>query len=238
MTRIAHVVTTVDSYAGSGHPEVPTGLWLSELSHAWEEFAQKGYEQVILSPRGGACPLEPRSLKVPYDNASARAWRHDEQRMALLESTLRPDQVRAEEIDAIYLTGGHGVMFDFPDDAGLQTLIRDVFERGAVVSSVCHGYCGLLNVRLSDGTLLLEGREITGFSWTEEKLARVAELVPFNAEQAAVERGARYGTGLVPMTPHAVVDGNLVTGQNPTSAQRTARRVIEVLEGAEARREA
>jgi len=122
-------------------------------------------------------------------------------------------------------------MFDFPDSEGLQRITREIFERGAIVSSVCHGYCGLLNTKLSDGTLLVAGRNLTGFAWSEEVLARVDKLVPYNAEAEMKKRGARYEKGLIPFAPHVVVDGRLVTGQNPGSAKATAKKVVAVLEG-------
>ena len=97
--------------------------------------------------------------------------------------------------------------------------------------SVCHGYCGLLNTTLSDGTLLVAGRKLTGFAWSEEVLARVNNLVPYNAEAEMKQRGALYETGLIPFAPYVVVDGHLVTGQNPGSAKATAKKVVAVLDG-------
>ena len=123
------------------------------------------------------------------------------------------------------------VMFDFPDSEGLQRITREIFERGGIVSSVCHGYCGLLNTRLSDGTLLVDGRHLTGFAWSEEVLARVNKLVPYNAEEEMKKRGARYEKGLIPFASYVVVDGRLVTGQNPGSAKATAKKVVSVLQG-------
>lgn len=226
--RILHVVTNVGRYEDPSHR---TGLWLSELTHAWEVFEEHGFEQSIVSPAGGVSPLEPRSLKFPNDDKTAKAWRADPARMALLENTLRPEDIDSADYDAIYFTGGHAVMYDFPNSEGLQRITRELFERGAVVSSVCHGYCGLLNTRLSDGSYLIAGRAMTGFAWREEILARVDKLVPYNAEEKAKERGARYEKGLLPFAPHTVVDGTLVTGQNPGSAKATAKKVTEVLRG-------
>lgn len=224
--RILHVVTNVAHYAD---PSEPTGLWLSELTHAYHAFAAKGWEQRIASPKGGASPLEPRSLKWPNIEATAKAWLADDARMALLSDTAHPDQIDPAAFDAIYFTGGHGVMWDFPDDTGLQRITRDVYERGGIVAAVCHGYCGLLNTKLSDGTLLVAGRRITGFAWTEEVLAGVARKVPYNAEQAMKQRGALYEKALLPFVPKVVVDGRLVTGQNPQSAKATAERVAALL---------
>lgn len=224
--KILTVVTNVAHYENASHA---TGLWLSELTHAWDEFEQAGYRQTLVSPAGGAVPLEPRSLKFPNYDGSAKAWRDDSAKMRLLEDTASPDQIDAAEFDAIYFTGGHAVMYDFLDSAGLQRLTREIFERGGIVSSVCHGYCGLLNTRLSSGDYLIAGREMTGFSWREEVLAGVAKDVPYNAEQIAKERGARYKKALVPLVPYVVVDGRLVTGQNPASAKKTAKKIVELL---------
>ena len=224
--RILHAVSNVAHYDDPSHP---TGLWLSELTHAYDLFEEKGFEQLIVSPQGGVSPLEPRALKWPLLDASARAWLGNERKMALLSNTARPDEIDPAIFDAIYFTGGHAVMWDFPDSAGLQRIARDIYESGGIVSAVCHGYCGLLNVRLSDGSLLVAGRKITGFSWREEVLAGVAKHMPYNAEEEMKRRGARYEKGFLPFLPNAVVDGRLVTGQNPASAKVTAERVSELL---------
>ena len=224
--RIVHVVSNVSHYAD---PSQPTGLWLSELTHAWDIFAVKGYEQRIVSPRGGLSPLEPRALKWPLLDASAKAWLADETRMALLQSTAQPADVDPATVDAIYFTGGHAVMWDFTDSEDLQLLTRAVWEQGRIVSAVCHGYCGLLNVGLSDGSLLVAGRAVTGFSWTEEVLAGVASKMPYNAEAEMRARGALYEKALIPFVSNVVVDGRLVTGQNPFSAKATAEKVASLL---------
>lgn len=224
--RILTVVTNVGHYDDPSHK---TGLWLSELTHAWHVFEEAGFEQVLASPQGGAVPLEPRSLKFPNYDRTAKAWRADPARMALLDDTRSPEEIDAAEFDAIFFTGGHAVMYDFPDSDGLQRISREIFERGGVVSSVCHGYCGLLNTRLSNGEYLVAGRRVTGFAWQEEVLARVDKLVPYNAEEEMTKRGALYEKAKLPFVSYAISDGNLVTGQNPGSAKATARKVVEVL---------
>jgi putative intracellular protease/amidase len=224
--RILNVVTNVGHY---DDPSQPTGLWLSELTHAWHVFEEHGFEQTLVSPAGGAVPLEPRSLKFPNYDKNAKAWRADPARMALLQNTLRPDEVDPADFDAIYFTGGHAVMYDFPDSEGLQRIARDIFERSGIVSSVCHGYCGLLNAKLSDGSYLVAGRRMTGFAWREEVLARVDKAVPYNAEAEVKKRGAHYQKAKLPFVSYTVVDGNLVTGQNPGSATATAKKVVAAL---------
>ncbi|MFT4193349.1 type 1 glutamine amidotransferase domain-containing protein [Ottowia sp.] len=224
--RVLHVVTNVAHY---DDPDEPTGLWLSELTHAWHVFAARGDAQLLVSPLGGVSPLEPRSLKWPNLDDTAKAWLADPARMALLSNTARPDEIDPADFDAIYFTGGHAVMWDFPPAQGLQRITRDVYERGGIVSSVCHGYCGLLNTTLSDGTLLVAGRRLTGFSWREEVLAGVARKVPYNAEEEMRRRGAQYEKAWLPFVSKAVTDGRLVTGQNPQSARATAERVAALL---------
>ncbi|MEU1428587.1 type 1 glutamine amidotransferase domain-containing protein [Nocardia sp. NPDC005746] len=224
--RILNVVTNVGHYDDPSHP---TGLWLSELTHAWHVFEQHGFDQTLVSPAGGPSPLEPRSLKFPNYDRTAKAWRADPARMTLLENTAAPGEIDSADYDAIYFAGGHAVMYDFPDSEGLQRITREIFERGGIVASVCHGYCGLLNTRLSDGSYLVAGRKLTGFAWQEEVLARVDELVPYNAEEEMKKRGARYEKAMLPFVSYAVVDGNLVTGQNPGSAKATAKKVAALL---------
>lgn len=221
--RILHVVSNVAHYDDSSDP---TGLWLSELTHAWHAFDEAGFEQRIVSPDGGQSPLEPRSLKWPNIDATAKAWKNDVSRMALLANTASPDQINPEDYDAICFTGGHAVMWDFPDSEGLQRITREIFERGGVVGAVCHGYCGLLNTTLSDGKRLVDGRKVTGFSWTEEILAGVSKKMPYNAEREMRVRGAKYEKALLPFTSNVVTDGRLVTGQNPQSARATAKQVV------------
>ncbi len=224
--RILMVVSNVAHYRDPSHP---TGLWLSELTHAWDVFEQAGFELQLISPLGGPSPLEPRSLKWPNLDASAKRWLADDRRMAMLKSTAKAQEIDGSDYDAIYFTGGHAVMWDFPDDLALQRLSREIYERGGVVGSVCHGYCGLLNTRLSDGKRLVADRRVTGFSWLEEILAGVSGKMPYNAEQQMRERGALYQKAWLPFVSNVVTDGRLVTGQNPQSAKATAEAVRRVL---------
>lgn len=224
--RILMVFSNVAHYRDPSHP---TGLWLSELTHAWDVFEQAGFELQLISPLGGPSPLEPRSLKWPNLDASAKRWLADDRRMAMLNQTTKAQEIDASDYDAIYFTGGHAVMWDFPDDLALQRLSRDIYERGGVVGSVCHGYCGLLNTRLSDGKRLVADRRVTGFSWLEEILAGVSGKMPYNAEQQMRERGALYQKAWLPFVSNVVTDGRLVTGQNPQSAKATAEAVRRVL---------
>ena len=224
--KIAIVVTNQSEYPGHNRP---TGLWLSELVHFWDVLEPEGFEFDLVSPKGGETPLEPKSLEgVAFDRAT-KARYEDKAFMERLKHTLAASDVNWEDYDAVYYTGGHGVMYDFLDDEGLQALNRSLYENGRVVSAVCHGYCGLLNTKLSNGEYLIQGKTMTGFSWLEERLAGVAKKVPYNSEEEAKKRGADYKKALLPFAPHVRVHDRLITGQNPGSATQTAKRTLEVI---------
>lgn len=224
--KILHIVTNVERYETV---DKLTGLWPGELTHAYDEFEKQGYQQDIASPKGGRTPIDPRSLGSMAVDKSIRARQNDKTFMDLLDNTLAIADVDWRDYDAIYYTGGHGVMWDFLNDPKLQEISRNIFEHGGVVSSVCHGFCGLLNIRLSNGSLLIDGKTITGYSWFEEIAAGVAKYVPYNAEKIAKDNGARYVKTFLPFVPFAAADGALITGQNPFSAKPTAKKVIEFL---------
>lgn len=227
--RILHVVTNVGSYQGHAKP---TGLWLSELTHAWDVFEAAGFSQDIVSPLGGVSPLEPRALKFPYLDLSARKRWREPAFMRRLGETMKASEVDGAGYDAIFFTGGHGVMWDYPNDPELQRLTCEVYEGGGVVAAVCHGFCGLLNVKLGNDDLLIKGRRLTGYSWNEELLAGVSYFLPYNVEAEVKVRQARYEKGLLPFVPKVVVDGRLVTGQNPFSTKATAVKVLQALKRA------
>lgn len=225
--RILHIVTNVDKYENINRP---TGLWLGELTHAYDQFERKSYIQDIVSPKGGKSPLEPKALGRWVADESVIKRKNDPVFMSLLENTKKPSEINWQDYDVIYYTGGHGVMWDFLNNSELQEITKNMYEKGAIVSSVCHGYCGLLNVHLSNGKRLIEGKNLTGFAWCEEVLAGVAKKVPYNAEELAKQYGANYMKKWLPFAPYVVRDRNLITGQNPFSARVTALSIIEALE--------
>jgi putative intracellular protease/amidase len=129
----------------------------------------------------------------------------------------------------IYYTGGHGVIWDYPDCVPLQNLSQKIYESGGVVASVCHGAVGLLNIRLSSGEYLINGKSLTGFSNEEEKLVKLDEHVPFLTEDELKKRGANYKKAPKAFTSYAIADGRLVTGQNPQSGRAVAELVLAAL---------
>jgi len=224
--RILAVVTSCAEYRDAGYR---TGLWLGELTHFWDAVTEQGHQVDVVSIDGGMVPIDPESLgHAVLAMGGTGAHYRNPQFMAMLRNTRSVAQVRASDYDAIYLTGGHGTMFDF-DDEHLAGLVADFARQGKVVSAVCHGPAGLLNVSV-DGKSLLRGRKATGFSWTEEKLAKRADAVPFSLQDEMKKRGAKYTKALRPMAEKVVVDGMLVTGQNPTSAKAVGEAVAKLLD--------
>lgn len=221
--KILIVVTNVGMYA-SGRLE--TGLWLSELTHIYNSAKERGFEITIASPKGGKTPIDPESLKSFVLDDISKDYLESEEFMSLLEHTRSLKEVEGQDFDCVYLAGGHGTMYDFPDDATLQAIIKKQYESGRMVAAICHGVGGLLNVKLSNGEYLIKGKELTGFDWFEETLAGRKNEVPFNLEAALKERGVIYRKAFIPMTSKVVVDGNLITGQNPFSSKEMAKVVM------------
>ncbi|HVX00160.1 MAG TPA: type 1 glutamine amidotransferase domain-containing protein [Candidatus Babeliaceae bacterium] len=221
--RILLIVTNTGMYKSA---IIPTGLWLSELTHIYRSARERGYEIVIASPKGGNTPIDPESLKPFVLDKISRGYLADSTFKESLKNTQRLKDVTGKQFDCVYLAGGHGTMYDFPDDCDLQTLVREQYENNKIVAAICHGVGGLLNVKLSTGEYLISGKTITGFDWFEETLARRKDKVPFNLEAALKERGVNYKKALIPLTSNVVVDGNLITGQNPFSSKEMSKVVI------------
>ncbi len=223
--RILAVTTSAGEYRSVGYR---TGLWLGELTHFYDVATEAGHEVVIASVDGGVVPLDPESLtSIVLAMGGTKKRYADRAFMDLLDATLSVSDVSADDFDAIYLTGGHGTMFDFQRPE-LARLVSEFWRQDKVVSAVCHGPVGLLEAT-ADGRALVKGRKVTGFSWPEEKLAGRADGVPFDLGRALKNKGAKYSKALRPMGKHVVVDGRLITGQNPTSAKGVAKAVLKAL---------
>ena len=223
--RIIIVLTNEDSYSSTGEK---TGLWLGELVHVYDLLKRTGYTTDFVSPKGGRVPLDPRGLQWPFLDRLTRSYFRNAEFMGRLERTLAPSDIDPEHYIAIYYTGGHGTMWDFPQSKELSNIARDIYEKGGIVAAMCHGSCGLLNIKLGD-THIIRDKRVTGFSWTEEILAGKTKHVPFNLEEELKKRGAIYSKAWLPLLPYAISDGRLVTGQNPQSAKAVAKKILSAL---------
>ena len=216
--HILMVVTTADKM----NEDHETGLWLSEFGEAYIEFAKQGYDVTVASPLGGKAPVDDRSLEgeVPQEILDTAKY---------LENTLKLDEIsNVAQFDAIFMPGGHGTMFDLPDNQKLHAIIRELYEANKVVASVCHGPAGLVGVTLSDGTPLVKGKTVTAFTDDEERETTLDRFMPFLLETKLRELGANVMTK-PNWTDHVQVDGLLVTGQNPQSTASAAEEVVKIL---------
>lgn len=222
--KILVVLTSVEKYPNLNRA---TGLWLGEAVHFVKKVEAAGYAVDYVSPKGGYTPIDPHSLAMaePID----WEWYQKKEFMNRLGATLAPSEVKPDDYAAIYYAGGHGVIWDFPENEALQRISRTIYERGGIVSSVCHGAVGLLNITLSNGSLLVKGKTVTGFSNEEERLAELDRFVPFLTETELVSRGAMYTKADQAWAPFAVEDDRLITGQNPASGGAVADRLIAAL---------
>ncbi|PBC77250.1 putative intracellular protease/amidase [Streptomyces sp. TLI_235] len=224
--KILAVVTNQATYGASRHR---TGLWLGELVHFYDKAVKSGRTVDVVSPAGGEVPLDPRSLGRLFADRTVRSYLADPAFMAVLKGTDSVADVDPDDYSTIFFTGGHGTMWDFPDNADLQRTARAIYTGGGIVSSVCHGACALINLQEADGSPLVQNRTVTGFATVEESLAGVKRRVPFLLEDELRAKGAKYVRSTVPMTPHAVRDGRLITGQNPVSTKAVSALILAAL---------
>ncbi len=221
----------VTNHSDFEHPKAePTGLWLSELTHFFDEFEAAGIPMDIVSIKGGKIPVDGRSLSgIMLDKATKKRY-EDTEFMSLLENTKSISEVNYKDYDILFFAGGHGAMWDFANNEKLNALTREMYECGKLVSAVCHGVAALQNVKLSNGEYLINGKKGTGFPYFDESIAGVKQFVPYNLEKRLKESGMKYSKAFIPLRKHTVVDGRLITGQNPNSTTKTARKALEVLE--------
>jgi len=218
----------------TNHSAYPTrsdtaGLWLTELTHFYDVALAAGYKMDFVSPLGGEVPLDERSLKSIYLDKSARNHLADPAFMHLLKTTLSPSAINPSQYKAIYYTGGHGTMWDFPNNKSLQNISEQIYRQGGVVSAVCHGVGGLLPLQDENGKSLIANRTVTGFANIEETLSGIKSQVPFSLQNGLIERGAKYKQAFVPFTSYVVSDDRIITGQNPQSSKEIAEAVVKRL---------
>ena len=205
-------------------PDHPTGLWLEEFAVPFTAFSEAGASIRVVSPKGGAVPIDPKTAPTEKDREKWPAA------LQALTSTGRLAEVAADRFDAVFIPGGHGPMMDLVNDQELQRLLAAFDRDGKMVAAVCHGPAALLNVRNAAGEPLVKGRKVTGFTNVEERLVMLHSVVPFLLEDALKERGANFESALLPFFSHVVRDENLITGQNPASSTKIAEELLAALE--------
>lgn len=220
--KILFVVTSHDK---KGDTKEPTGYYLAEVSHPWEVLYKAGYEIDFVSPKGGQPPVDGFNLEDPANKAF---WTNKPYK-AKIDNTLQPGAVNPEDYSAIFFAGGHGTMWDFPDNIALANITAAIYENGGIVAAVCHGPAGLVNVKLPDGRYLVDGKRINAFTNEEETAVNLNKVVPFLLEDKLIEHGAKFEQS-PPWQPHVTVDQRMITGQNPQSAKRVGEAIRTALE--------
>jgi putative intracellular protease/amidase len=218
--RILIALTSHDRKGDTGEP---TGAYLPEVAHPWEVFRRAGFDVDFASVKGGKVPIDGKDAR----DAAVDAFKNSEA-YAELDRSMPSSAIDPARYDAIFFAGGHGTMWDFASAESFAKAARVIYEKGGVVSAVCHGAAALVNVTLSDGAQLVRGRDVTAFTNEEERAVKLENVVPFLLEDALREKGARVVTA-PKWQPHVIVSERLVTGQNPASAKGVAEAVTALL---------
>jgi putative intracellular protease/amidase len=223
----ARILLALTSHATLGNTGRATGAYVPEAAHPLAEFREAGFDVDFASPAGGQIPLDGGSRNDPV----VAAFLDDAAVQRRLSHTMRADDVDPSRYSAMFFVGGHGTMWDLPDNAALSGAAAHIYDSGGVVAAVCHGPAGLVNVRLKDGSYLVANKTVSAFTNAEEAAVQLTDVVPFLLESTLAARGAR-----VQIAPNfeanVSVDGRLVTGQNPASAIGVARAVVALLRAA------
>jgi len=218
------VLFVVTSHSEKGNTGKKTGYYLSEVSHPWDILKNAGYEIDFVSPKGGNAPVDGFDLNDPINK---KFWENEVYRKKI-ENTFKPSQINPKDYVAIHFAGGHGTMWDFPNNEEISEIASKIYENNGYVSAVCHGPAGLVNIKLSNGKYLVDGKKVNAFTNEEEEAVGLTNVVPFLLETKLIERGAIFEkSGL--WQSHVVVDQRLITGQNPASAKQVGEELLKGL---------
>lgn len=223
--KILMVLTSHDALGNTGRK---TGFWLEELAAPYYEFLAAGAQITLASPKGGQPPLDPKSNEVSFQTDLTRRFEADAQANAQLAATVRLDSVSQADYDAVFYPGGHGPLWDLAEDMNSIQLIQAFLAAGKPAALVCHAPGVLRHVKNADGTPLVQGKHVTGFTNTEEEAVGLTNVVPFLVEDELKAKGGLYSKG-EDWGSYVVSDGLLITGQNPGSSTEAAKVLLEKL---------
>ena len=221
---IKPILCVVTSHPIRGDTGEPTGFAMVELTHPLDVFREAGIPTEIASIRGGHPPIDFFDLTDPVND---RFWKDRDFRDVLADSLIL-SEVDPSRYSAVFFAGGHGTMWDFADSSAVQRVIREIYEAGGIVSAVCHGPAALVNAKLSDGRYLVAGKKLAAFTDEEEAEVKYTNVVPYLLATTLKQRGAQHQPA-PNWTVNVVVDGRLITGQNPASAHGVGEAVVKQL---------
>lgn len=220
--KILMVLTSHDQL---GTTTYKTGFWLEEFAAPYYVFKDANADITIASPKGGQPPLDPKSDEPDFQTDATRRFKADADAQAALANSLKLSDMSPAEFDAVFYPGGHGPLWDLAEDPNSIALIEAMSLANKTVAAVCHAPAVFRHAKLPDGSALVEGKSVTGFSNSEEDAVELTDIVPFLLEDELQILGANYSKG-ADWYPFIVTDGNLVTGQNPASSELAARAVL------------
>ena len=223
--KILMVMTSHDRLGDTGKR---TGLWLEEFAAPYYVFQDAGADITLASPKGGQPPVDPRSEEPNAQTPATIRFKQDKKAVVALAQTIMISSVSADDYDAVFYPGGHGPLWDLAEDPNSINLIDAVYAAGKIVAAVCHGPAVFRHTKAPDGSPLVKGKSVTGFSNAEEAAVGLTDVVPFLVEDMLKENGGVYSKA-ANWQPHVVVYGNLITGQNPASAEDGAKIVLQQL---------
>ncbi|HET7223023.1 MAG TPA: type 1 glutamine amidotransferase domain-containing protein [Rhodanobacteraceae bacterium] len=224
-----NILMVLTSHGQLGETGKETGLWLEELATPYYLFKRAGANVTFASPAGGRVPIDPNSEQPDKQTEATRRFRADADAMQALARTQKMADLDPEAFDAVFYAGGHGPLWDLAEDDDSLHLIETFYADGKPVAAVCHGAAALRDARGPFGLPLVRGKDVTGFSNSEERAAGLAEVVPFLVEDALKEAGGRYSKAS-DWQAHVVTSGNLITGQNPASSVGAAKALLQQLQ--------
>lgn len=225
--RILIVLTSHDQL---GDTDEKTGFWLEEFTGPYYTFLDAGAAVTLASIQGGQAPIDAKSLGEDAQTETTRRFLADDAAQQALASTLPVVKTHADDYDALFLPGGHGTMWDFPESTVLTALIEAFDRAGKIISAVCHAPAALVPAKAANGEPLVKGKQVTAFTDSEEQTVQLDTVVPFMLETRLRELGADFKGG-ADFAPLVQQTGNLITGQNPPSSEPAAKAVLAALKG-------
>ena len=220
------ILLILTSHNQLGNTLQKTGFWLEEFATPYYIFKDANADVTIASPNGGQPPLDPKSDEPDFQTEATERFKEDDDAQSALANSLKLSDLSSDNYDAVFYAGGHGPLWDLVDDPNSIALIEAMHASGKPVAAVCHAPAVLRHTKAPDGTPLVKGKSLTGFSNTEEDAVQLSDIVPFLLEDELRAKGANYSKA-EDWQPYAITDGNLITGQNPASSDPVARAVLE-----------
>lgn len=223
--KVLMVLTSHDQLGDTGKK---TGFWLEEFAAPYYTLKDAGADLTVVSPLGGQPPLDPKSDEPDAQTDATRRFKADSAAQAVLASTGKLADVKASDFDAVFYPGGHGPLWDLAEDKASIALIETMAAAGKPVAVVCHAPGVLRHVKAADGSPLVKGKRVTGFTNTEEEAVGLTKVVPFLVEDMLKANGGEYSKG-ADWQSYVLTDGKLVSGQNPASSEEAAQALIKLL---------